>query len=57
LTKEKSLEEMLAYIKEHKEELFSAARKNSKYDSEGRMVISRDDPWFHDNVWDNQGSS
>lgn len=57
MTKEKSLEEMLAYIKEHKEELFSAARKNSKYDSEGRMVISRDDPWFHDNVWDNQGSS
>lgn len=33
-------------------ELMDYARANTKYNENGDAVISRDDPWFDDDVWE-----
>ena len=40
------------FIKANKETLYSLARENTLYNSKGDAVISRDDPWFYEDVWD-----
>lgn len=40
------------FIKAHKEKIYSLAEQNTKYNRNGDAVISRDDPWFYENVWD-----
>ena len=36
----------------HREALFSVAEKNTKYNKDGRAVISKDDTWFNEDEWD-----
>lgn len=40
------------FVKSNKEKLYSLARKNTIYNSNDDAVISRDDSWFYDDVWD-----
>lgn len=40
------------FVKRNKDLLYSAAEKNTKRNSEGRAVISKDDPWFEEDEWD-----
>ncbi len=39
-------------VQANKEKLYSLAKKNTSYNSNGDAVISRDDSWFDDDVWD-----
>ena len=41
-----------AFIKANREKIYALAEKNTKYNEDGHTVISRDDPWFYDDVWD-----
>ena len=36
----------------HREALFAIAKKNTKYNKDGRAVISKDDPWINETEWD-----
>lgn len=40
------------FVKANKEKIYSLARKNTQYNRNGDAVISRDDPWFYDDVWE-----
>ena len=40
------------FIKQNKEKIYETARKNTKLNTEGRPVISKDDPWFCEDEWD-----
>ena len=40
------------FVKANKDVLYSLAEKNTKYNENGDAVISRDDSWFNENVWD-----
>ena len=40
------------FVKANKETLYSLAKKNTKYNKNGCAVISRNDDWFDDDVWD-----
>ena len=42
------------FIKAHKEKLYALAEKNTKRNANGDAVISRDDSWFYDDVWDKE---
>ena len=41
-----------AFLKANREKINALAEKNTEYNEEGNAVISRDDPWFYDDVWD-----
>ena len=36
----------------HREALFAIAQKNTKYNKDGRAVISKDDSWINETEWD-----
>ena len=40
------------FVSKNKAALFSVAEKNTKRDSQGRAVITSDDPWFKEDEWD-----
>ena len=40
------------FINVNREKIYKLAEKNTVRNSDGRTVISRDDPWFHDDIWD-----
>ena len=40
------------FVKANREKIYALAEKNTKYNEDGDAVISRDDPWFYDDVWD-----
>ena len=40
------------FVKANKEKLYSLARKNTEYNSNGDAVISRNDSWFYEDEWD-----
>lgn len=41
-----------AFFKANKGKIMAYARANTKYNAEGQATISRDDPWFYDDVWE-----
>ena len=41
-----------AFVKANREKIYALAEKNTQRNSKGQTVISRDDPWFYDDVWD-----
>ena len=40
------------FIKANKAKIYAHAQSNTKYNSKGQAVISRDDPWFYEDEWD-----
>lgn len=46
-----------ALIAANKEKLYKLAEANTEYNSNGDAVISPDDPWFHDDIWDSDFSA
>lgn len=40
------------FIKQNKEKIYEDAKNNTKYNSKGQAVISRDDPSFYEDEWD-----
>ena len=40
------------FVKANREKIYALAEKNTKRNEAGHTVISRDDPWFYDDVWD-----
>ena len=40
------------FVKTHKTQLYALARQNTKYNENGDAVISREDSWFYEDVWD-----
>ena len=41
-----------ALLKANRTKINALAEKNTEYNEKGDVVISRDDPWFYDDVWD-----
>ena len=41
------------FLAANREKIYALADKNTQRNSDGQTVISRDDPWFYDDVWDN----
>lgn len=40
------------FINANREKIFRLAEENTVRNSDGRTVISCDDTWFYDNIWD-----
>lgn len=40
------------FVKANKKILYNFAEKNTKRNSNGDAVISKDDPWFYEDEWD-----
>lgn len=40
------------FIKQNKDKLYEEGRKNVKLNKNNKPTISRDDPWFNENEWD-----
>jgi hypothetical protein len=40
------------FIKKNKDRLYAEGRKNVKLNKDNKPTISRDDPWFNENEWD-----
>lgn len=45
----KSFDELLA---KHGAKIYELAEKNTVRNADGQTVISRDDPWFYEDEWD-----
>ena len=57
--KEKDMSTVLAdnislssFIKHNKKKLYEEGRQNVNLNKDGKPTISRDDPWFNENEWD-----
>lgn len=40
------------FIKQNKEKIYETARNNTQYNANGQVVISKNDPSFNENEWD-----
>lgn len=40
------------FINQNKEKIYKAARQNTKFNAQGKATISKDDPWFQEDAWD-----
>lgn len=40
------------FINKNKEKIYGTARNNTKFNTQGRATISKDDPWFREDEWD-----
>ena len=40
------------FIKQNKEKVYSVAEQNTVRNSKGQTTISKDDPWFYEDEWD-----
>lgn len=40
------------FVKANKAKLFALAESNTEYNEDGDAVISRNDPWFYEDEWD-----
>ncbi|MGI6605497.1 MAG: hypothetical protein ACOX2X_00315 [Peptococcia bacterium] len=40
------------FIKQNKEQIYALAKKNTKLNSNNQPTISKDDPWFNEDEWD-----
>ncbi|PKM50701.1 MAG: hypothetical protein CVV02_10475 [Firmicutes bacterium HGW-Firmicutes-7] len=41
------------FINKNKAKIYEAARNDTKYNTEGKATISRNDEWFKEDEWDN----
>ena len=48
----KNNEKLKQFIEQNKDKIYEIAKRNTKYNSEGKAVISTDDEWFNDDAWD-----
>ena len=47
-----NMTEFAAWYKENADKINAAAEANTKRNANGDTVISRDDPWFYEDEWD-----
>lgn len=40
------------FFKANKKQIMTYAKANTHYNADGQATISRDDEWFHDDVWE-----
>ena len=40
------------FVRANKAAIYAAAEANTKRNANGDVVISRDDPWFYEDEWD-----
>lgn len=40
------------FLNNNREKIYALAEQNTQRNTAGDTVISRDDPWFYDDVWD-----
>ena len=40
------------YLEDNREKAYSFATANTKYDKQGRPVLSNDDEWVNESEWD-----
>lgn len=40
------------FVAAHKEKIYEQAEKNTQRNAQGHTVISRSDPWFYEDEWD-----
>lgn len=41
-----------SFIKQNKSKIYEEARRNVNLNENGQPTISKDDAWFHENIWD-----
>ena len=41
-----------AFFKANKKQIMTYAKANTHYNADGQATISRNDEWFHDDVWE-----
>ena len=46
------MKDFAEFIKANKEKVYALAEANTKRNSNGDAVISRSDPWFYEDEWD-----
>lgn len=46
------MEALAQYLETNREKAYSFATSNTKYNEQGRPVISRDDEWADESEWD-----
>lgn len=46
------MKDFAEFVKANREKIYARAEANTKYNSKGHAVISRDDPWFYEDEWD-----
>lgn len=39
------------FIAKNKEKVYRLAKENTVYNAEGKATISKDDPWFYEDEW------
>lgn len=47
-----NMTEFEAWYKENADKICAAAEANTKRNADGHTVISRSDPWFYEDEWD-----
>lgn len=40
------------FIKKNKEKVYKIAEQNTTRNSKGQVIISKDDPWFYEDEWE-----
>ena len=48
----KTNKEYSIFFKANKKQIMTYAKANTHYNADGQATISRDDEWFHDDVWE-----
>ena len=46
------MSKLAQYLEANKEQAYSFAAANTKYDKQGHPVISKDDEWVNETEWD-----
>lgn len=47
------MKDFAEWMDKNRSRAYENARKITKYDSAGRVVLGKDDPWRTETVWDN----
>lgn len=45
-------DELKDFIKQNKEKVYKIAEQNTTRNSKGQVIISKDDPWFNEDEWE-----
>ncbi len=49
------MKDFAEWMNKNRSRAYEHARKITKYDSAGRVVLGKDDPWRNETVWDEYG--
>jgi hypothetical protein len=41
-----------SFVEKNKEKIYGEARQNTKLNEDGKPTISKNDPWFYEDEWD-----